>query len=86
MVPVALAGTERIQPVGKRLPRIRRVTVQFGEPLDFGDRAVAVRDRTMAAGPARRAVTEEIMDAIQKLSQQELANVYNEGQVTADPE
>ncbi len=86
VVPVALAGTERIQPVGKRLPRIRRVTVQFGEPLDFGDRAVAVRDRTMAAGPARRAVTEEIMDAIQKLSQQELANVYNEGQVTADPE
>jgi 1-acyl-sn-glycerol-3-phosphate acyltransferase len=86
VVPVALAGTEKVQPVGKRLPRIRRITVKFGEPMDFGDRAVAVRERAMAVGPARRAVTEEIMDAIQKLSQQELANVYNEGQVTAESE
>ncbi|WP_034089039.1 lysophospholipid acyltransferase family protein [Streptacidiphilus albus] len=84
VVPVALAGTEKVQPVGKRLPRIRRITVKFGEPMDFGDRAVAVRERAMAVGPARRAVTEEIMEAIQKLSQQELANVYNEGQVTAE--
>ena len=86
VVPVALAGTEKVQPVGKRLPRIRRITVKFGEPMDFGDRAVAVRERAMAVGPARRAVTEEIMEAIQKLSQQELANVYNEGQVTAESE
>ena len=32
VVPVALEGTEHIQPVGARVPRIRKVTVRFGEP------------------------------------------------------
>jgi len=35
VVPVALVGTERVQPIGKRLPRLHRVTVRYGEPLDF---------------------------------------------------
>ena len=83
VVPVALAGTERIQPVGTRLPRIRRVTVRFGEPLDFSDRAAAVQNRTAAAAPVRRAVTDEIMAAIHGLSGQELAGVYNEGAQSA---
>jgi 1-acyl-sn-glycerol-3-phosphate acyltransferase len=74
VVPVALAGTENIQPVGKRLPRIRRVTIRFGEPMDFNDR----RD-VRPVGPVRRAVTDEIMDAIAALSQQERASTYNEG-------
>lgn len=74
VVPVALEGTENIQPVGKRLPRIRRVTIRFGEPLDFSDR----RDIRPVA-PVRRAVTDEIMDAIAALSGQERASTYNEG-------
>ena len=60
--------------VGKRLPRIRKVTVRFGEPLDFDDRR-----ELRPVGPVRRAVTDEIMDAIAALSQQERASVYNEG-------
>ncbi|QMU79557.1 1-acyl-sn-glycerol-3-phosphate acyltransferase [Streptacidiphilus sp. PB12-B1b] len=80
VVPVALAGTEAIQPVGARFPRIRRVSVRFGEPLDFSDRAAAVRERRTPVGPVRRAVTDEIMDAIQALSQQDRAPAYNEGQ------
>ena len=83
VVPVALAGTENIQPVGRRIPRIRRVTVRFGEPMDFSERAAAVRDGRAAVGPVRRAVTDEIMDAVQALSQQERAAVYNEGQQIA---
>jgi 1-acyl-sn-glycerol-3-phosphate acyltransferase len=73
VVPVALTGTDRIQPVGKRVPRIRRITVRFGEPLDFSDR----RDAT-PAGAVRRAVTDEIMDAIHALSDQPRTTSYNE--------
>ena len=78
VVPVALAGTEQIQPVGSRIPRIRRVTVRFGAPMDFSDRAALT-----PVGPVRRAVTDEIMAAIHELSGQELAAVYNEGAPTA---
>src|SRR5690242_21468190 len=40
IVPVGLIGTERIQPVGSNRPRLAKVTVRFGEPLD-----VAGQDR-----------------------------------------
>jgi 1-acyl-sn-glycerol-3-phosphate acyltransferase len=68
VVPVALTGTDRLQPVGARLPRPHRVTVRFGAPLRFtGDPAQA---RT------RRAVTDEVMLAIGELSGQERADRY----------
>jgi 1-acyl-sn-glycerol-3-phosphate acyltransferase len=68
VVPVALAGTERLQPVGKRLPRPHRVTVTFGPPLRFrGDPASA---------RARRSVTNEVMHAIAGLSGQEQADRF----------
>jgi 1-acyl-sn-glycerol-3-phosphate acyltransferase len=73
VVPVALAGTERIQPVGARSPRIGRVTVRFGAPLTFGP-----EHGTAQSAQARRAVTEEIMRAIAALSGQERAPGYNE--------
>lgn len=71
VVPVAVLGTERIQPVGARLPRPGRVTVRFGAPLRFGAPAGH-------AGRARREVTDQIMAEIEKLSGQETAGVYNE--------
>jgi 1-acyl-sn-glycerol-3-phosphate acyltransferase len=40
VVPVGIAGTERIWPKGKRLPRLPRVVFSFGEPIDpaaFGE-------------------------------------------------
>ncbi|HET7477698.1 MAG TPA: lysophospholipid acyltransferase family protein [Dermatophilaceae bacterium] len=73
VVPVALAGTEKIQPIGSRLPRLEKVSVTFGEPLHFTERYAGV-----PAGRARREVTDEIMDAIHALSGQERAGVYNE--------
>src|SRR3954462_1301566 len=33
--PAAVIGTDKLQPVGTRLPRLMRVTVRFGEPLTF---------------------------------------------------
>ncbi|RLV50876.1 1-acyl-sn-glycerol-3-phosphate acyltransferase [Nocardioides mangrovicus] len=73
VVPVGLQGTERLQPVGARLPRLAKVRVEFGEPLDFTGRFDGV-----PAGRARREATDEIMAAIGRLSGQEPAGVYNE--------
>jgi 1-acyl-sn-glycerol-3-phosphate acyltransferase len=72
-VPVGLKGTEKLQPVGSRLPRIVRVEVAFGEPI-----RVAGRFDGMPLGKARRVLTDEIMTAIQKLSGQQEAGVYND--------
>ena len=73
VVPVGLIGTERLQPIGARLPRLARVTMRFGPPLDFRGRADGV-----PLGRARREVTDEVMAAIHRLSGQELAGGYNE--------
>ena len=73
VVPVGLAGTQDLQPVGSRLPRLAKVTVRFGEPLRFDQRYDGV-----PLGRARREATDEIMTEIQKLSGQEAAGVYND--------
>ncbi|HYO18586.1 MAG TPA: lysophospholipid acyltransferase family protein [Dermatophilaceae bacterium] len=73
VVPVGLIGTERLQPVGATVPRLVRVTLRFGPPMDFRGRLDGV-----PAGRARREVTDEVMAAIQRLSGQEAAVRYNE--------
>ncbi|GAA1822074.1 lysophospholipid acyltransferase family protein [Luedemannella flava] len=72
VVPVAVLGTDRIQPVGSRLPRLGKVTVRFGAPLTFAPAP------GVSAGAARRAATDQIMDAIADLSGQDRAAAYNE--------
>ena len=72
VVPVGLIGTELLQPVGATLPRLIRVTVRFGPPMDFRGRLDGV-----PSGRARREVTDEIMAAIHDLSGQQLAEDYN---------
>ena len=71
VIPVAIIGTDTVQPVGARFPRLGRVTVRFGAPMRFP--AVAAN-----AAQARRAATDEIMAAIQQLSGQQTAPGYNE--------
>jgi 1-acyl-sn-glycerol-3-phosphate acyltransferase len=73
VVPVGLSGTEKLQPVGSSLPRIAPITVTFGEPIDFAGRYDGV-----PSGRARREATDEIMAAIQRLSGQPEAGIYNE--------
>jgi 1-acyl-sn-glycerol-3-phosphate acyltransferase len=79
VVPVALIGTEKLQPVGTRMPRIAKVSVHFGEPIDFTGRFDEV-----PAGRARREATDEIMAAIHAMSGQELAGRYNERPAVVD--
>ncbi len=73
VVPVALSGTQDIQPVDARFPRLAKVSVTFGRPLEFTQRYAGVPQ-----GRARREVTDEIMDAIAALSGQLRAEGYNE--------
>ncbi|WP_408895698.1 lysophospholipid acyltransferase family protein [Nocardioides sp. R1-1] len=73
VVPVGLRGTDQLQPVDARLPRLAKVTVRFGKPLDFAGRFEGV-----APGRARREATDEIMDAIHALTGQERAASYND--------
>jgi 1-acyl-sn-glycerol-3-phosphate acyltransferase len=72
-VPVGLRGTERIQPIGSNIPRLVKVHVVFGEPIDPRGRYDG-----MPLGKARRLLTDEVMAAIQALTGQEEAGVYNE--------
>lgn len=66
VVPVALAGTQRILPPGRRVPSLNRVGVRFGEPVDLSP----WHGQAHKARP-RREATDAIMDAIAALSGQE---------------
>jgi 1-acyl-sn-glycerol-3-phosphate acyltransferase len=68
VVPVAVAGTEKVQPIGARWPRLHRITITFGEPLTFPE-----QKGLAGKGRARRVVTDRIMHAIADLSEQEKA-------------
>ncbi|MFF3955173.1 lysophospholipid acyltransferase family protein [Streptomyces sp. NPDC001890] len=71
VVPCAMVGTFEIQPPGQTVPRIKRVTIRFGEPLDFS-RYAGLENQKAAV----RAVTDEIMYAILGLSGQEYVDEY----------
>jgi 1-acyl-sn-glycerol-3-phosphate acyltransferase len=73
VVPVGLQGTENLQPVGSNRLHLAKVTVAFGDPIDFTGRFDGV-----PLGRARREATDEIMTAIQGLCGQEPAGCYNE--------
>ncbi|MEU1943263.1 MULTISPECIES: lysophospholipid acyltransferase family protein [Streptomyces] len=71
VVPFAMIGTDRIQPGGKGLPRPGRVRVRFGEPLEFTRYEGMDRDRYVL-----RAVTDEVMSHVMRLSGQEYVDIY----------
>ena len=68
VVPVAVLGTDRVQPVGARWPRPRKISITFGRPL-----TVPEHSGQAGNGRARRAVTDQVMEAIAALSGQEKA-------------
>ncbi|MDX2377157.1 1-acyl-sn-glycerol-3-phosphate acyltransferase [Microbacterium sp. LRZ72] len=71
VVPVVMVDTSQIMPIGTRLPRIGRVGVVIGEPLDFSRFAGLEGDRYVL-----RSVADEIMVALQRLGEQEYEDVY----------
>lgn len=71
IVPVGLIGTDRIQPIGARLPRPARCEVIFGEPLDL-----TPYERETANSKLLREVTAKLMQAIARLTGQEYVPRY----------
>jgi 1-acyl-sn-glycerol-3-phosphate acyltransferase len=74
VIPCAMVGTFEFQPPGKILPRLSvRPGVRFGQPLDFSRYYGLESDRLVL-----RAVTDEIMYELMKLSGQEYVDIYAE--------
>jgi 1-acyl-sn-glycerol-3-phosphate acyltransferase len=71
VVPVAMIDTEKAMPIGSKLPKLRRIGIIFGEPLDFSRFAGMEGDRFIL-----RAVTDEIMYELAGLSKQEYVDAY----------
>jgi 1-acyl-sn-glycerol-3-phosphate acyltransferase len=71
VIPVAMIDTEKVQSIGQKLPKIRRVGVVVGKPLDFSRFEGMEGDRIVL-----RAITDEIMYELMKLSGQEYQDVY----------
>lgn len=71
VIPVAMIGTDVMNPIGSKSYRPTKITVRLGEPLDFS--------RYEGLGGSRfieRAVTDEVMYELMKLSGQEYVDLY----------
>jgi 1-acyl-sn-glycerol-3-phosphate acyltransferase len=71
VIPVAMIDTEKIQPPGKVVPKVMRPGIRIGKPLDFSRYQGMEHDRFVL-----RAVTDEVMYEIMKLSGQEYVDMY----------
>jgi 1-acyl-sn-glycerol-3-phosphate acyltransferase len=71
VIPVAMSGTDRVLPPGHKVPRVAKIKIRVGEPLTF-ESALALP----SASRQRRAITDEVMNAIQALSGQEYVAMY----------
>jgi 1-acyl-sn-glycerol-3-phosphate acyltransferase len=71
VIPVVMLNSDEIQPLGRKLPKIKRVKIRFGEPIDFSRYAGMAGDRFI-----ERAVTDEIMYELMELSGREYVDVY----------
>ena len=66
-----MIGTDRVLAPGRTVPGLHRVGIRVGEPMTFD----AYRDQGPPA-KARRAITDDVMKAIQALSGQEYVPMY----------
>ncbi|MFN8076289.1 MAG: lysophospholipid acyltransferase family protein [Kineosporiaceae bacterium] len=71
VIPVAMVGTDHVQPIGRIIPSLGRVGVVIGRPLDFSRYEGLADDRFVL-----RSVTDELMYELMRLSGQEYVDVY----------
>jgi 1-acyl-sn-glycerol-3-phosphate acyltransferase len=69
--PVAMIGTDKVQPIGRIVPHLGRVRIVIGPPLDFSRYDGMEDDRFVL-----RSITDEIMYELMQLSGQEYVDVY----------
>ena len=71
VIPVAMIGTNVVNPPGSKMLRFGQVTVRFGKPIDFS------RFEGLAGNHfIERAVTDEVIYELMKLSGQEYVDIY----------
>ena len=71
VLPVAMIGTDKVQPIGRIMPHLGRVGIVIGAPLDFSRYEGMEDDRFVL-----RSITDEIMYELMQLSGQEYVDVY----------
>ncbi|MEO7267979.1 MAG: lysophospholipid acyltransferase family protein [Knoellia sp.] len=71
VIPVAMIDTDKAQPTGQVVPKIMRVGVRVGKPLDFSRYKGMEDDRFVL-----RSITDEVMYALMELSGQEYVDMY----------
>ena len=71
VIPVAMIGTDVVNPPGSKMWRFGRVTVRFGRPMDFSRFDGLAGNRFI-----ERAVIDEVMYELMKLSGQEYVDIY----------
>ena len=71
VVPVAMIDTEKVMPIGTKIPKVQRIGIVIGEPLDFSRFAGLEGDRFIL-----RSITDEIMYELNRLSGQEYEDIY----------
>jgi 1-acyl-sn-glycerol-3-phosphate acyltransferase len=72
VIPVGMIDTDKVMPSdGKGGVKIQRISISFGEPLDFSEFAGQATDHTTL-----RVITDRIMDAIRAVSGQDYVDEY----------
>jgi 1-acyl-sn-glycerol-3-phosphate acyltransferase len=71
VIPVAVIGTNKLNPIGSRMWRPHQVHIRIGEPLDFSRYAGMSGDRFI-----ERSMTDEIMYTLMELSGQTYVDTY----------
>ncbi len=71
VLPVAMIGTDKAQPTGKKIPKLMRIGVKIGKPLDFSRYEGMEDDRFVL-----RSITDELMYELMLLSGQEYVDMY----------
>jgi 1-acyl-sn-glycerol-3-phosphate acyltransferase len=71
VIPVAMIGTDVVNPPGSKMWRFGRVQVRFGKPMDFSRFEGLAGNRFI-----ERAVIDEIMYELMQLSGQEYVDIY----------
>jgi len=71
VIPVAMIGTDKVNPIGSRIWRPHKVHIRIGAPLDFSRYAGMAGDRFI-----ERSMTDEIMYALMELSGQPYVDMY----------
>jgi 1-acyl-sn-glycerol-3-phosphate acyltransferase len=71
VIPVAMVGTNVVNPPGKKMLRFGRVTVRFGKPMDFSRFDGLEGNRFI-----ERAVIDEVIYELMGLSGQEYVDIY----------